>query len=314
MTGFRRLAALLLASLALLTGLTACATRPRTTETPTPADDPASAFPAKIDMPGQEPVTIPQQPKNIISLSPTATETLYAVGAGDQVVAVDQNSDFPQQAPRTNLSGFNTDAAALGAHKPDLVIVQDNATQLAEGLRAIDVPVLLTPSADSLESAYGQIETIGRATGHTKQAQDVTRRMRDEIDKIVQDTPKPPRPLSYYHEISPDHFTAASQSFVGSVYGMFGLTNIADPAGGAFPQLSEEHIIGANPDLIFLADTRCCQQSREAVGARPGWNTLTAVREGKVIPLDDDVAGRWGPRVVDLVRTISDAVARSQNG
>lgn len=314
MTGFRRLAALLLASLAMIASLTACATRPQPTETPAPADDPASAFPAKIELPGMEPVTIPQQPKSIVSLSPTATETLYAIGAGDQVVAVDQHSNFPEQAPRTDLTSFATDAAALSAHDPDLVIMQDNATELAEGLRAIDVPVLLTPSATTLDSAYEQIETIGRATGHTEQARQVTQRMRSEIDEIVRNTPKPPKPLSYYHEVSPDLYSASSQSFVGSVYGLFGLRNIADPAGGNFPQLSEEHVLGANPDLIFLSDTKCCQVTPEAVSKRPGWETLTAVREHRVVPLDDDIASRWGPRVVDMVREVSGVVSKTQNG
>jgi iron complex transport system substrate-binding protein len=314
MTGFRRLAALLLASLALLTGITACATRPRSPEPPAPADDPASAFPVQLRVPGQEPVTVAQQPKRIVSLSPTATETLYAVGAGDQVVAVDRYSNFPAHARRTELSGLTADAASVGGHNPDLVIAPDNAAELATGLRAINIPVLLTPSAANLDEAYQQIETLGKATGHGKQARELTRRMRADIEKIVADTPKPPRPLRYYHEVSPDRYTATAQSFVGGVYGLFGLVNIADPAGGKFPQLSPEHIVQANPDLIFLADTKCCQISAPVAAARPGWNTLTAVRERHVVELDDDVASRWGPRVVDLVRAISEAVAKPPNG
>ena len=311
MSGFRRLAALLLASFALLT---ACATRPQPTEEPGPVDDPASAFPAKVELPGQEPVTLTQQPKRIVSLSPTATETLYAIGAGDQVVAVDQFSDFPANAPRTDLSALSSDAATVGGKDPDLVIAPDSAGPLAEGLRAVDVPVLLTPAPATLEDAYRQIEVIGQATGHGNAARDLSERMRSDIDKIVAGTPRPPQPLSYFHEISPDFYTATSQSFVGSVYAKFGLANIADPAGGQFPQLSEEQVLQANPNLIFLADTKCCQVNPAAVAARPGWNTLTAVRDGRLVELDDDVAGRWGPRVVDLVRSISDAVARTQQG
>ncbi len=307
MTGFRRLSALLLASLALFTVVSACATRPQS-PAPAPApDDPASAFPAQVTIPGQAAVTIPQQPKRIVSLSPTATETLYAVGAGPQVVAVDQYSNFPAHAPRTEMSGLTSDGAAIGSKNPDLVIAPDNATQLAEGLRAIDVPVLLTPSAATLDEAYQQIEIIGQATGHTNQGRDLTRRMREEISKIVADTPKPPRPLTYYHEVSADHYSATSQSFVGAVYSQFGLINIADPAGGKFPRLTGEHIVHANPDLVFLAD----QEAPEKVAQRPGWNTLNAVRSGHVVRLDGDIAGRWGPRVVDLARAVSDAVTRT---
>ncbi|MGP4020218.1 ABC transporter substrate-binding protein [Saccharopolyspora sp. 5N708] len=313
MTGFRRLAALLLATLALLAGVTACATRPRS-ESTAPAEDPASAFPVKVELPGQPPVTLAQQPKRIVSLSPTATETLYAIGAGDQVVAVDEFSNFPPQAPRTDLSGLTADAATVGARTPDLVIAPDNAAQLADGLKTVNVPTLLTPSAATLDDAYRQIEVLGQATGHTKQAAQLVDRMRSDVDEIVRSTPKPPQPLSYYHEVSPDYYSATSQSFVGNVYGLFGLANIADPAGGKFPQLSGEHIVQANPNLIFVADAKCCQVNAAAVAARPGWDTLDAVRRGHIIELDDDVAGRWGPRVVDLVRAIGAGVAKAQQG
>ena len=313
MTGFRRLAALLLAALVLLGGLTACATRQHTSAR-APADDPAAAFPVKVEMPGQPPVTLVNQPKQIVSLSPTATETLYAIGAGDQVVAVDKNSTYPPDAPKTELSGFTADAGAVAQQKPDLVIAPDNAQQLADGLRAIDVPVLLTPAANSLDQAYEQIEALGQASGHTTQAKALVDKMRGQIEEIVAKTPKPQQPLTYFHEISPDFYTATSQSFVGSVYDQFGLKNIADSAGGGFPQLSAEHVVQANPNLIFLADTKCCGVTKAEVGDRPGWGSLDAVQQDRVVELDEDVASRWGPRVVDLVRAVSKAFTKAQQG
>ncbi|MGW0894168.1 ABC transporter substrate-binding protein [Saccharopolyspora sp. NPDC002578] len=315
MLGFRRIPALLLAVLALLFAGTSCATRTPSPAPEAPVEDPAAAFPAQITIEGQEPVTLPQQPKSIVSLSPTATESLYAIGAGEQVKATDQFSDFPQHAPRTDLNGLTSDAAAVAGHDPDLVIAPEGAGKLVEGLHELEIPVLVTPSAASLDEAYAQIETLGQATGHSRQAHDVTRRMRDDIAKIVADTPKPPEPLSYFHEVSPDFYTTTSHSFIGGVYGLFGLTNIADEAGGAgndFPQLAQERIVQADPDLIFLADAKCCGATPQSAATRPGWDTLTAVRENRVIALDDDIAGRWGPRVVDLVRSVSDTVARTQ--
>ncbi|KAA5831212.1 ABC transporter substrate-binding protein [Saccharopolyspora hirsuta] len=314
MTGLRRLATLLLAALALLIGVTACATRPHS-QTTAPADDPASAFPVKVELPGQPPVTLPQQPKRIISLSPTATETLFAIGAGDQVIAVDQLSNYPVEATRSKkkvASAFEADAASLAANEPDLVIAPDSAAELAKGLEAADVPTLLTPAAANLDETYRQIEVLGQATGHTQQATELVNRTRAEIDEIVRKTPKPAEPLTYYHEISPDFYTATSASFVGNVYSLFGMHNIADPAETSFPQLSEEHILQANPDLIFLADTKCCQVTSAAVGARPGWGTLDAVRDGLVVELDDDVASRWGPRVTEMVRAIADGITKAQ--
>lgn len=313
MTGFRRLAALLMAAFALFTMVTACATRQHS-PVPVVPDDPASSFPAKVSLPGGQPVTLLQQPKRIVSLSPSATETLFALGAGDQVIAVDQHSTFPENAPRTELSGFTADAAAVASKNPDLVIAPDNATQLAEGLKVVDVPVLLTPAAASLDDTYQQIQAIGRATGHGNQANAMVQKMRTDIADIVASTPKPPQPMSYFHEVSPDLYTATSQSFVGNVYSLFGMVNIADPAGGPFPQLSQEHVVQANPNLIFAADTKCCGVNAAAIAARPGWHTIDAVRRNQVVELDDDLASRWGPRVVELVRSISQAVGKAQQG
>lgn len=310
MSGFRRLPSSLLLTFALLLGATACATRTPSPAPTAPVEDPAAAFPAQIQLPGQEPTTLTQQPKHIVSLSPTATESLYSVGAGGQVVAVDRGSDRPEHAPRTDFDALTGDAGAVAAHEPDLVIAPEGAEKLVQGLRALDVPVLVTPAPASLDEALAQIETLGQATGHGRQAREVTGRMRSEIDRIVASTPKPPRPLTYYHEISPDLFSASSQSFVGSIYARFGMTSIADQAGEEFPRLSPEHVVQADPDLVLLADTKCCGVTPQAVAARPGWDTGTAVRENRVITLDDDVASRWGPRVVDLVRAASDAASR----
>lgn len=310
MIGLRRFPALLLATLALLIGTTACATRPEPGTPPAPPNDPASAFPARVTVPGQDPVTLPEQPKRIVSLSPTATETLYEIGAGDRVVAVDKYSNYPERAPQTRMSGLNVTAGSLAEYKPDLVVAPDSATELAKGLRAIDIPTLLTPAPSNLDTAYRQIEALGRATGHSDRARELTGRMQAEIKKIIADTPEPQRPLTYYHEVSPGYYTATSRSFVGSVYELFGLKNVADAAGGKFPQLSEERILQADPELVFLADVKGGQVTAESVAARPGWSTLTAVRRGHVFELNDDIASRWGPRVVELVQAVSDAVTR----
>ena len=128
-------------------------------------------------------------------------------------------------------------------------------------------------------------------------------------------TPKPTGPLPTYYEISPSYHSATSKTFIGSVLGQFGLTNIADAADpdgkkNGYPQLSPEALVAADPDLIFLADTKCCGQSAATVRARKGWSAITAVRQQQIVPLDDDIASRWGPRIVDLVQSVADAVAK----
>jgi iron complex transport system substrate-binding protein len=123
--------------------------------------------------------------------------------------------------------------------------------------------------------------------------------------------PAPESPLSYYHELDDTYFSVTSDTFIGNVYAQFGLHNIADEAegdAGAYPQLNAEFIISSDPDLIFLACTKYCTTTAESVAERPGWGTISAVANGNVIELDDDVASRWGPRVVDYLQVVSDAV------
>lgn len=253
------------------------------------------------------------RPARIVSLSPSATETLYAVGAGPQVVAVDSASTYPDQAPRTTLSGLTPDPEAIASHKPDLVIVSSDVTNLTAALEKTGTKTLVMPDAKTLDAAYEQFARLGEVTGHKAEGEDLARRTKADIDKLVADAPKPAKPLSYYHELDQTYYSVTSATFLGSLYQRFGLTNIADgadpTANGGYPQLSAEKVIQADPALIFLADTKCCGQNAQTVAARPGWDTLTAVKANHVFPLDDDIASRWSPRITDLARAISAAVA-----
>ena len=130
--------------------------------------------------------------------------------------------------------------------------------------------------------------------------------MRSEIQKLA--AAKPARPLTYYHELDKNLYSATSKTFIGQLYGQLGMKNIADAAdkdASGYPQLSAEYVVRADPDLIFLADTKCCGQTARTVAARDGWGQLTAVRTGGVVALDDDIASRWGPRVVDFLKTVA---------
>jgi iron complex transport system substrate-binding protein len=258
--------------------------------------------PAAADAP-----TRPDQkkPSSIVSLSPTATEMLYAIGAGKQVKAVDDQSDYPKQVPRTDLSGFNPSVEAIASYGPDLVVMSDNTVE--DALKQLGIRVLVQPSAQNLKDSYAQIRALGKATGHRAEANRVVDKMKSSIDKLKADVPDRSRKPTAYYELDDMYFSVTSKTFIGQVLSLAGLANIADKAGGGnsgYPQLSAEYIISASPDYIFLADTECCGQSAETVAARPGWSEITAVREGHVVTLNDDLASRWGPRVVDLLRTI----------
>jgi iron complex transport system substrate-binding protein len=253
-------------------------------------------------------VTVDEMPESIVSLSSTGTEMLFAIGAGDQVVAVDEFSTYPPEAPVTALSGFTPNLEAIIGYEPDLVVISFDPGELVSGLGAVDVPTLLLPTAASLDDSYTQLEVLGAATGHVGEAAEVVSRMQADIDEIVATTTIPAG-LTFYHEVDETLYSATSSSFLGQVYALLGLTNIADEAddGSGFPQLSSEFIVSQDPDLIYLADVDF-GVTPESVAQRPGWAGMTAVQNDAIAPLDSYLASNWGPRVVELLETIAESV------
>ena len=253
-------------------------------------------------------------PTRIVSLSPTHTETLFAIGAGPQVIAVDDQSNYPPEAEavQTDLSGYQPNVEAIAGYEPDLVVTSGDDT-LTEQLEALGLTVWAGASATTFDEAYAQIEQLGAATGHVAEAAELVGQMQTDLDALAADVPTSETPLSIYHELSSDGYSASSSTFIGQIYELFGLRNIADTAEepSGYPQLNAETIIQNNPDLIFLADTKCCGESLETVAARDGWDQITAVQNGHVFAMDDDVASRWGPRFVEYAQQVHDAVEQA---
>ena len=256
-------------------------------------------------------LTLEVRPERIVSLSPTATEMLFAVGAGDQVIAVDNYSNFPAEAAELEkVDSFEPNVEAIAGLEPDLVIATYDPGNLVEQLNALDIAVFFAGAVADLDGAYEQLEQIGALTGHLDHAQEIAAQMRADIDAIVASVDPAAAELSYFYELDPTLYSVTSNTFIGGVMSLFGLTNIADGVeeGNDYPQLSAEVIVEKNPDIIMLADTLCCEQTAATVAARDGWADLAAVQNANVVELNDDIASRWGPRLVDLVRTVADAV------
>lgn len=255
-------------------------------------------------------VTIPHRPARIVSLSATATEDLYAVGAGAQVVAVDSYSNYPDNAPKTSLSGFEPNVEAIAGYRPDLVLVSDDVKGIVGQLSKLQLPVLLEPAAADLDGVYAQLDQIGQATGHSAQAATAVANLKQRIRSILGSVPATGRALAVYHELDQTYFSATTHTFIGQIYKLLGLSDIADAAPGsnAYPQLSSEFIISANPDLIVLADTICCGQTLATVRARPGWGAISAVKKGAVVPVNDDIASEWGPRIALFLQAVANEV------
>ncbi len=293
---------LLLAALALLAF--GCASDPSQSDT---ASDATSAN-----------AEVSAAPTRIVSISPTATEVLFAIGAGSQVIAADEFSTYPPQAPSIpGLSGWAPNVESIAEYNPDLVVMSDNS--VAEELRALGIEVLVQPAVANMEGVYAQIIEMGEHTGNEQDAEELVANIRTEIADLVSISASVnSEPQTFFHELDDTLYSATSDAFIGYLYSLVGLTNIADSSGDstgdsavAYPQLSTEYVLAADPDFIFFADGQCCGQTIETISERPGWASLTAVRNGNVIEVNADIASRWGPRSLDFLRAIVDALTKT---
>lgn len=253
-------------------------------------------------------VTLDHQPTRIVSLSPSATEILFAIGAGDQVVAADKYSTYPQEAPTTELSAYDPNVEAIAGYSPDLVVIANDTNGIVGALAELDIPTIVNPAPVTIEQGYDGIAALGMATGHVDETAEVVADMRVEIDKALEAAPQ--EELRVYHELDENHYSASSHSFIGSVYDSLGATNIADKADkqkSGYPQLTEEAIIAADPELIVITDQ--VSYTADDVANRPGWENVSAVKNGNIVTVDADISSRWGPRLPQLIETIADAMA-----
>jgi len=249
-------------------------------------------------------------PTRIVSLSPSATDDLFAVGAGKQVVAADSFSTYPKSAPTTKLSAYQPNVEAIAKYKPDLVVISNDLNHIVRQLTKLHIKVLIEPAAANLTQVYAEIQQIGNVTGHAAQAKNVVAGMKTKVARILKAVPRPATPLSVYHELDPTYYSVTSHTFIGQMYTLLGVKDIADAAGSStdYPQLSAEYIVASNPDLIVLADTVCCGQTWSTVAARPGWGGIPAVKHHEVVRIDDSIASQWGTRTVLFLKAVASAV------
>jgi iron complex transport system substrate-binding protein len=238
---------------------------------------------------------------------------LYAIGAGPQVKAVDSYSDYPPNAPKTTLNGYDPNVEAIAKYNPDLVVVASDSAGFNTQMADLKIPVIYDPAAANLTQAYAQYGPLGEATGHVAQAKTEVASIKAKIAHIVATTPHAKRGATYYYELEPDYYSVTSSTFVGQLFSLLGLKSIADSAkgvasSGGYPQLNAEFILKANPTYIFLADTICCKATAANVAARPGWSVLSAVKDHRIVPLNDDIASRWGPRITILLQDAANAL------
>ncbi len=279
-------------------------TEPAVAETTAPAD-------ATTDEPADAKKMAGER---IVSLSATATEMLYALGAQDQIVAVDNYSNYPQEAAdfATKIDAFEPSVEAIAELDPTVVLLTYDPGDLQAQLEKLGIKVWIGAAAATLDDTYQQITELGDLTAQAEAAAALVDEMESEIEATITGMELPDAPVSYYYELDNTFYSVTSNTFVGQLMSRFMLQNVADTAeaGNDYPQLSAESIISSNPQMIFLADTKCCEQTAATVAARAGWDIIDAVANDNVVELDDDIASRWGPRVVDLVKVVADAVKK----
>jgi len=275
----------------------------------------APSYPIEVRRSDGKTLTVGQAPKRIVSLSPGATEILYAIGAEGQIAAVDKQADYPDAAKDfpTKVDAFEPNVEAIAALQPDLVIVATDINGLVARLDGLNIPVYfadINTDIKTVDDVMTQINLLGRVTGHNDQAaallDTLGQRLRAVKDKVqgINQTTSP----KVYHELDSTFFTASEGSFVGDLYRTLRARNIAGDGGGnPYPQMTQEAIIASDPDVIVLADEEF-GVSIDSVKARPGWANIAAVKNNRIVAIDPDIISRPGPRIVDALEQLGKGI------
>ena len=308
----------LLFALLIVTLLTACGPAGTSTQVAVATELPATAVPSAASITSitltdglNRTVTLASPAQHVVSLAPSNTEILFAIGAGAQVVGRDETSDFPAEALTLptigGYSGFNLEA--IVALHPDLVLAGGiNTPELVASLEQLGLTVYFLPNPATLEEMYTNLETVARLTGHESK----TAGLVDSLKARVAAVDEKIRPLSYaptvYYELDATEptkpFTAGPGSFVDVLIARAGGINVGAKLQGQWAQISLEQLVVANPAIIILGDA-AYGETPEKVAQRPGWGTLTAVQTGQVFPFDDNLVSRPGPRLVDGLEALA---------
>ncbi|GIR39088.1 MAG: hypothetical protein CM15mP50_5990 [Rhodobacterales bacterium] len=239
-------------------------------------------------------------PKRIISLSPSITEILFEIGSGNQVIAVDNLSNYPNEAPITDISAYDPNVEAISLLNPDLVILSYNIKNLKVALKKIGIETIYLPAPLNFEDILDQIDYLGLQTGNEDKAKKLISKMKNRM-KTLQKLRENEKATKIYHEIDPNYYSPSKFSFIGDIYQKLNYKNVADKADISnlgYPKLSPELIISENPDLIVLPGKD--NKYVEKVKLRPGWSYIEAVKKNNFLLTNNDIASRWGPRILNF--------------
>jgi iron complex transport system substrate-binding protein len=249
-------------------------------------------------------VTIDEVPQRIVSHVPSITEMLFALGVGERVVGVSDYCDYPEEAKSKISVGnyFNPSIENIVALEPDLVLTDGHSEDITQ-LDELEPPInYMVIDPRDIDGIFADLELLGKVTGSEGEAEELIESMQDSIAQVLALVEGAPRPRVLFVIDATDltfPWTAGSGSFIDAFITMAGGENIAAQAEGAWVQLSIEEIVNADPEIIILpAKHGTAFTSPETLMEHPVWQGTTAVKEGKIFVIDDDLVSRSGPRIV----------------
>jgi len=305
------LAAIALAALTAACGGSSSNSTPTAGATAAATPTTAAAFPLSVQRSDGKTLTLDAPPKRIVSLSPGATEIIYAIGAEGELAAVDKDANYPDAAAAfpTTVDAYEPNVETIRALDPDLVIVASDSNGIVAKLDELHVPVLyvdIDTSVRTVDDVLTQISLLGKVTGTSVTADALVASLRARIDKVTVALQSLPAesPISVYHELDSTFYSVSDGTFIGDVYRILKMKNIAGRGATTYPQLTQEAIISANPQVIVLAD-EAYGTTIDSVKARPGWSAIDAVKNDRIFAIDPDVISRPGPRIVDALEQLA---------
>lgn len=272
----------------------------------------AATFPLEVLRSDGQKLTLAAPATHIVSLSPGATEIIYAIGGEKALVAVDKQANYPEAAASfaTKVDAYQPNLESIAALKPDLVIVADNGTGIVGNLDRLNIPVLyldIDTDVTTIDDIFGQIGLLGRITGNEANADKLLVDLNARVKAVEAKLTGLPttRGPAVYHELDSTFYSVSDGTFIGNLYKILKARNIAGDGGGkSYPQLTQEAIIAANPNIIVLADEDF-GVTVDSVKARPGWGAIKAVEEDRIYGVNADIISRPGPRIVDALEQLA---------
>jgi iron complex transport system substrate-binding protein len=279
-------------------------------ETQQAAEEKTSSFPVTIkDDTGKE-ITIEKKPEKVVSLLPSSTEILFALGLDKEIVGVSDYDNYPKQAlQKEKVGAQDLNVEKILALKPDVAFLDEyhstNASDTIKQFESAGIKVVIVGSKSSFDQVYETIDMLAKATGTTEKAEEIIAGMKKKVEDIKKKAQNVTEKKRVWVEVSPqpDIFTTGKGTFMQEMLDMIGAENVAADQQG-WVKMDEEEIVKRNPEVIITTYGYYVDHPKEQVLNRAGWKEVEAVKNGQVFDVNSDMVTRPGPRLADGVEEL----------